>query len=42
MNTINYNSEDMLDHDAVFAVIKDKKGEILLQEHSKYDHRTLP
>ena len=42
MNTINYNAEDMLDHDAVFAVIKDKNGKILLQEHVKYDHRTLP
>lgn len=42
MHTINYNSEDMLDHDAVLAVIKDKDGRILLQEHVKYDHRTLP
>lgn len=42
VNTSKYNDEDMVDHDAVFGIIKDNKGNILFQEHVKYDHRTLP
>ena len=42
MDTPQYTNEDMMDHDAVFAVIKDAEGKILLQEHIKYSHRTLP
>jgi hypothetical protein len=42
MITVKYNTEDMVDHDAVVAVIKDNEGRILLQEHIKYGHRTIP
>ena len=39
---INYNSEDLLDHHGVTAVIKNLAGEILMQEHVKYGFWTLP
>jgi ADP-ribose pyrophosphatase YjhB (NUDIX family) len=42
MEEINYNSEDLLDHDVVAAIIKNKKGEILMQEHLKYGFWTVP
>ena len=32
----NYNSEDLFDHHGVSAVIKNKDGEVLMQEHVKY------
>lgn len=42
MIEVKYNIEDMVDHDSVFAVIKDSGGRILFQEHIKYSHRTIP
>ena len=39
---INYNSEDLKDHDATSAIIKDDKGRILIQEHVKYGFWTIP
>lgn len=32
---IDYTDEDMLDHDAVAAVIRNAAGEVLMQEHVK-------
>ena len=37
-----YNNEDLLDHHAVAAVIKDNEDKILIQEHTKYGFWTLP
>ena len=42
MGEINYNSEDLLDHDVVAAIIKNERGEILMQEHMKYGFWTVP
>jgi len=42
MEEIKYNSEDLLDHDVVAAIIKNEKGEILMQEHLKYNFWTVP
>ncbi len=39
---INYNEEDILDHHGVAAIIKNQKGEILMQEHVKYGFWTIP
>jgi len=39
---INYNEEDLMDHKAPGAVIKDKQGNILMQEHVKYGFWTTP
>ncbi len=39
---INYNKEDVADHHGVAAVIKNEKGEILVQEHVKYGFWTIP
>jgi len=39
---INYNDEDIVDHHGVVAVIKNKKGEVLMQEHVKYNFWTIP
>ena len=39
---INYNNEDVLDHHGVAAVIKNQKGEVLMQEHVKYGFWTIP
>ena len=39
---INYTNEDLLDHHAVSAVIKNSKGEILIQEHVKFGFFTIP
>ena len=39
---INYTNEDLLDHHAVSAVIKNSKGEILMQEHVKFGFFTIP
>lgn len=38
----NYNEEDLTDHQGVAAVIKNSKGEILIQEHNKYGFWTIP
>ena len=40
--SVKYNSEDIVDHHGIAAVIKDKKGRILMQEHAKYDFGTIP
>lgn len=39
---INFNKEDVSDHHGVAAVIKNQKGEILMQEHVKYGFWTIP
>jgi len=38
----NYNEEDLADHHGVAAIIKNQKGEILMQEHAKYGFWTIP
>jgi len=40
--SINYNDEDLTDHDDIAAVIKNDKGEVLMQEHVKYGFWTIP
>jgi len=42
MMRMKYTSEDMSDHDAVAAVIKNNDGEILMQEHVKFGFWTIP
>jgi len=42
MPKINYTEEDLEDHNGMGAVIKDDKGQILVQEHVKYGFWTLP
>ena len=42
MAKINYNKEDTVSHHGIAAVIKNKKGEILMQEHVKYGFWTIP
>lgn len=42
MKKIKYNDEDIIDHHGVVAVIKNKKEEILMQKHLKYEFWTLP
>ncbi len=39
---IRYNSEDVVDHDGVAAIIKNGAGEVLVQEHVKYGFWTIP
>lgn len=39
---INYTPEDLADHHAVAAVIKDKKSRVLVQEHVKFGFWTIP
>lgn len=39
---VNYNPEDIVSHDGIAAVIKNSKGEILMQEHAKYGFWTIP
>lgn len=39
---INYNEEDIVSHDGIAAVIKNKEGDILMQEHVKYGFWTIP
>lgn len=39
---VNYNKEDLQDHQAVAAIIKDNNGNILMQEHVKYGFWTIP
>ena len=40
--TIKYTSEDLLDHHAVSAVIKNSNGDILMQDHVKFGFWTIP
>lgn len=42
MRKIQYTQEDIIDHHAVGAIIKNNKGEILVQEHVKYGFWTIP
>lgn len=42
MKKINYNQEDLIDHHGVCAVIKDNRGNILMQNHVKYNFWTIP
>ncbi len=39
---IKYNSEDLVNHHGVSAVIKNNKGDILMQNHVKYGFWTIP
>lgn len=39
---IPYTPEDIVNHHAVAAIIKNAAGEILMQEHVKYGFWTLP
>jgi len=39
---INYNQEDVKDHHGIAAVIKNERGEVLVQEHVKYGFWTIP
>lgn len=42
MGEVKYNEEDVCDHQGVAGVIKNSKGEILMQEHIKYGFWTIP
>jgi len=42
MAKISYNDEDLVHHEGIAAVIKNKKGQILMQDHVKYGFWTLP
>ena len=42
MPKINYSEEDLRDHDAIGAVVKDSKGRILVQDHVTYGFWTIP
>lgn len=42
MSKIPYNSEDVVSHHGVAAIIKNQRGEILMQEHTKYGFWTIP
>jgi len=42
MGKINYNPEDIVSHDGIAAILKNEKGEILMQEHAKYGFWTIP
>lgn len=42
MQKIKYNSEDIVSHHGIAAIIKNNKGEILMQEHAKYGFWTIP
>ena len=39
---INYTDEDLLDHHAVSAIIKNSEGDILMQDHVKFGFWTIP
>jgi ADP-ribose pyrophosphatase YjhB (NUDIX family) len=39
---IKYNKEDIVSHHGVAAIIKNHSGEILMQEHVKYEFWTIP
>ncbi|MFA6073807.1 MAG: NUDIX domain-containing protein [Candidatus Woesearchaeota archaeon] len=38
----NYTSEDLNSHHAIAVIIKNKRGEVLMQEHAKYGFWTIP
>jgi ADP-ribose pyrophosphatase YjhB (NUDIX family) len=42
MKKINYNQEDLKSHQGIGAIIKNKKGEILMQNHIKFGFWTIP
>ena len=42
MSDITYTAEDLENHDAVAAVIKDSQGNILVQDHVKFGFWTIP
>ena len=39
---VKYTGDDLEDHDATGAVIKDDQGRVLMQEHVKYGFWTIP
>ena len=41
-STSKYNDEDLQDHDGIAAIIVDKQGRLLVQDHIKYDFWTVP
>jgi len=42
MIKISYTPEDIVDHEALGMIIKDKDGKILMQDHIKYGFFTIP
>ncbi len=42
MEKIKYNSEDIVSHHGIAAIIENEEGEILMQEHTKYGFWTIP
>jgi ADP-ribose pyrophosphatase YjhB (NUDIX family) len=42
LEKINYNEEDLKNHDAIGAIIKDKDGRLLMLKHNKYGFWTVP
>ena len=42
MSKINYNEEDLQNHHAVAAVIKNKNGDTLMMDHVKFNFWTIP
>ena len=41
-NSIKYNAEDLVEHYGLAALIRNDKGEILMQKHNKYGFWTIP
>src|SRR3989344_5107919 len=39
---VSFNPEDLVSHDGIAAIIKNAKGEVLVQEHVKYGFWTIP
>lgn len=39
---INYTPRDLLNHDAIGAIVKNENNEILMLDHVKYDFWTIP
>lgn len=42
MEKVNYNEEDLKNHQGISAIITDNHGNILMQEHVKYGFWTIP
>jgi 8-oxo-dGTP pyrophosphatase MutT (NUDIX family) len=42
MESIKYTSEDLKDHYGIAAIITDRQGRILMQDHVKYGFWTIP
>ena len=42
MENVKYNQEDIVSHHGIAAIIKNEKGEVLIQKHIKYGFWTIP